>query len=194
MVSPVMERWVLEAYVPGVNAEVEEGDLVRLAREGDRSAFEGLYRRNAGRIYALCLRLTGRVAEAEDMTQEAFIRAWQKLDSFEGRSLFSSWLHRLAVNVVLNERRSRGGWRSTEALEDHPSARESEAPPPPSGRGGDLETAIAALPESARCVFVLHEVYGYTHEEIAGIAGIAEGTSKAHLHRARTLLREALRS
>jgi RNA polymerase sigma-70 factor (ECF subfamily) len=128
------------------------------------------------------------------MTQESFIRAWQKLESFEGRSLFSSWLHRLAVNVVLNERRPRAGLNSLEPLDDHPSLREIPAPRRPPGHGGDLESAIAALPEAARCVFVLHEIYGYTHEEISEIAGMAEGTSKAHLHRARTLLREALTS
>jgi len=189
-----MERWVLEAPLPSVSVEVEEGVLVRLARQGDRSAFEGLYRRNAGRIYALCLRLTGRIAEAEDMTQESFIRAWQKLESFEGRSLFSSWLHRLAVNVVLNERRTHAGRRSPEALDDHPSARNAPAIEGEVPHGGDLEKAIAALPEAARHVFVLHEIYGYTHEEIAEIAGIAEGTSKAHLHRARMLLRETLTS
>jgi len=166
---------------------------VRLAREGDRSAFEGLYRKHAGRIYALCLRLTGRVSEAEDMTQEAFIRAWQKLDTFEGRSLFSSWLHRLAVNVVLNERRSRGGEPSMETIDDHENAQAESAPRIGAAAGGDLEKAIAALPDAARHVFVLHEVHGYTHGEIGEIVGIAEGTSKAHLNRARTLLKEALK-
>jgi len=172
--------------------ELDEYRLVRLASAGDRSAFERLYRKHAGRIYALCLRMTGRASEAEEMTQEAFIRAWERLGSFEGRSLFSSWLHRLAVNVVLNERRSRGGSRAFEALDGHHDR--TAASPRGSEGGGDLERAIAALPEAARQVFVLHEVHGYTHEEISEVAGIAVGTSRAHLHRARTLLRGALTS
>ncbi|MBI3450802.1 MAG: RNA polymerase sigma factor [Acidobacteria bacterium] len=189
-----MGRWVLEASPCSVSAQPEEIELVQLARSGDRSAFETLYRRNAGRIYGLCLRLTGRAAEAEDMTQEAFIRAWQKIDSFEGRSLFSSWLHRLAVNVVLNDRRGRPSPDEVEPIGDHEAIAARATTTGARAGGGDLEAAIARLPEGARHVFVLHEVYGYTHEEIAAIAGIAEGTSKAHLHRARSLLKEALKS
>jgi len=192
--SPALKRWVLEATPCSVSARPEETELVRLARGGDRSAFETLYRRNAGRIYGLCLRLTGRTAEAEDMTQEAFIRAWQKLDSFEGRSLFSSWLHRLAVNVVLNDRRGRPTPDEVEPIGDRDPIAAGNTSTGARSDVGDLEAAIARLPEAARHVFVLHEVYGYTHGEIGEIAGIAEGTSKAHLHRARSLLKEALRS
>ena len=190
------EGWTTIGAAPAVIEEPAEESLVRAAREGDMSAFERLYRQNAGRVYALCLRLTGRPAEAEDLTQETFIRAWQKLDLFEGRSRFSSWLHRLAVNVVINEHRSKGRSRTWESLDDHSDGREpaDPAPNPPPGLRTDLERAIAGLPEGARMVFVLHDIEGHQHGEISSLAGIAVGTSKAQLHRARRLLREALGS
>ncbi len=138
-------------------------DLVARAQAGDQTAFRELYREHAGRVYALCLRLTGDGRDAEERTQDVFVRLWDKLSSFRGESAFSSWLHRLAVNVVLNE-----------------------------GLGIDLERAIAELPDGAREVFVLYDIEGYGHGEIAQLVGIAEGTSKAQLFRARRLLREKL--
>lgn len=169
-------------------------DAVRRAQAGDEAAFEEVYRAHAGRVYALCLRLTANAADAEERVQDVFVRAWERLGSFRGESAFGSWLHRLAVNVVLGERR---GTRRREqrvlGVED-PAALER----PGGGTGGapglgvDLERAIAALPAGAREVFVLYDVEGYSHREIAAAAGIAEGTSKAQLFRARRLLREML--
>jgi RNA polymerase sigma-70 factor (ECF subfamily) len=165
-------------------------DDVHRARAGDRAAFQRLYEQHVGRVYALCLRLTGDGDEAEDRTQDAFVRAWQKLGSYRGESAFSTWLHRLTVNVVLTERRASGrrAARETVAAADSPGAE----PAPRAGLHVDLERAIAALPPGARAVFVLYDVEGYGHEEIARMTGIAAGTSKAQLHRARRLLREAL--
>ena len=164
---------------------------VRRAQQGDAAAFEELYRTHAGRVHALCLRLEGDQARAEELTQDVFVRAWERLGTFRGESAFGTWLHRLAVNVVLADRRTL--WRRGRRLlfTDDPAAfeRPGEAA---SGSSGDLETAIAGLPRGARTVFVLHDVEGYTHEEIARLSGIAEGTSKAQLFRARRLLREAL--
>lgn len=165
-------------------------DDVRRARAGDRAAFQRLYEEHVGRVYALCLRLTGDGDDAEDRTQDAFVRAWQKLGSYRGESAFSTWLHRLTVNVVLTERRasSRRAARATAATATNPRAE----PAPRAGLHVDLERAIAALPPGARAVFVLYDMEGYGHQEIAEMTGIAAGTSKAQLHRARRLLREAL--
>ena len=171
-----------------------ELDLARRAASGDVAAFEELYRKNAGRIYLLCLRMCADPALAEEMAQDAFLRAWQKLGSFRGDSAFSTWLHRVAVNVVLGNRRSaarkQAGATSVgdEHLTDHPSPRTSP------GQILDLERSIASLPDGARTVFVLHDVEGYRHREIAGLTGLAVGTSKAQLHRARQLLRKAMTS
>ncbi len=162
--------------------------LVKDARGGRVGAFEGLYRRNVGRTYALCMRLTGDPSLSEDLTQEAFVRAWEKLGTFRGESAFSSWLHRLTVNVVYSERRTRLRRETRlrllekgDGLTRHNTAVHV-----------DLEEAVAKLPEGARRTFVLHDVEGYKHEEIAEMTGTAVGTSKAQLHRARRLLREEL--
>ena len=169
-------------------------ELVRRAQSGDQVAFQELYRLHAGRVYALCLRLTGDAAAAEERTQDAFVRLWEKLRSFRGESAFTSWLHRLVVNVVLNERRTSG--RRERRVEPASDPATLERP----GRAGeptvvltiDLERAIAELPDGAREVFVLFDIEGYGHHEIARMVGIAEGTSKAQLFRARRLLREKL--
>lgn len=170
----------------------DETPLVRRAQAGEVTAFEALYRAHVGRIHALCLRMTGDRVSAEDLTQEAFIRAWQRLDSFRGDSAFYSWLYRLAVNVVLGDfrvkKRLAERVTSSEDVSDLPLA----APERPAGLRMDLDQAIAALPPGAREIFVLHDVEGYKHEEIAEMTGLATGTSKAHLHRARRLLREQL--
>ena len=167
-------------------------ELVARAQAGDQSAFRDLYRQHAGRIYALCLRLTGDPAAAGERTQDVFVRLWDKLRSFRGESAFSSWLHRLAVNVVLNERRTSGRRELRVMTAADPAALERGRGEPSVGLRIDLEQAIAGLPEGAREVFVLYDIEGYGHAEIARLVGIAEGTSKAQLFRARRLLREKL--
>jgi RNA polymerase sigma-70 factor (ECF subfamily) len=166
-------------------------EMVHRAQAGDRAAFQRLYEDHVGRVYALCLRLTGDPEDAMERTQDTFVRAWGKLRTFRGEAEFSTWLHRLAVNVVLTERRSAGRReRRTEA-----AAVEAGPPVQPAPRAGlavDLERAIAGLPPGARAVFVLYDVEGYGHADIAEMTGIAAGTSKSQLHRARRLLREAL--
>lgn len=172
----------------------DETDVERAAR-GDRQAFERLYRLHVDRIYSLCTRMVGDRTRAEELTQDAFVRAWEKLAQFRGESAFGTWLHRLAVNVVLNDRQTEGRrrGRQDDSVEDvdtvaHGSVR-AEVPP---GLSIDLERAIAGLPPGARKVFVLHDVEGYTHDEIGEILGVTAGGCKAQLHRARLLLREAL--
>jgi RNA polymerase sigma-70 factor (ECF subfamily) len=165
---------------------------VALAVSGDRHAFERLYRTNINRVYAVCVRMCGDRSRAEELAQDAFVRAWERLQQFRGDSAFSTWLHRLTVNVVLeaqrNERRSRARVESDDALDDAPPVARRED----HGDRMDLAVAIAALPPGARAVFALHDVEGYKHEEIAEMLDITSGGSKAQLHRARRLLREAL--
>src|SRR5881296_2126723 len=168
-------------------------DLIGRAQRGDREAFEALYRAHVGRVYALCLRLTADAAQAEERTQDAFVRAWQRLSTFRGESAFASWLYRLTVNEVLLGRRAER--RRTDRVVSHGDPAALERPVERSSGAGtslDLERAVAGLPAGAREVFVLHDVEGYRHEEIATFMGIAVGTSKAQLFRARRLLREAL--
>ena len=167
-------------------------ETVRLAQQGDVAAFERLYRENVDRIYALCLRMSGDAAKAQELAQDVFVRAWQKLNGFEGKSAFSTWLHRLAVNVVLGNRRAEGIRIARVFGTDDLEAYETPIRPADPGQALDLERAVATLPPGARTVFVLHDVEGYKHEEIAELHGIAVGTCKAQLHRARRLLREAL--
>jgi len=170
-----------------------ERELVRAAQNGDLLAFEQLYRDNLGRVYALCFRLAGQADLAEELTQDVFVRAWQKLGSFRGDSALSSWLHPLAMNVALSERRSRrrrlARVMPTDDLEpfERPDGTHH-------GREDamDIDKALRALPDGARAIFVLHDIEGYKHEEIAEMTGVAPGTSKAQLHRARKLLREVL--
>ena len=178
-------------------AEIEhtqppELDLIDSAQRGDSAAFEQLYRIHTGRVYALCLRMTRNSAEAEDLTQEVFVRTWQKLTSFRGESAFSTWLHRLTVNLVLSNRRSHNRRAARETTTDNLNKFDREGLSVPPGMSADLESAIAQLPVGARRVFVLHDVEGYRHHEIAAMMGLAVGTTKAQLHRARRLLREVL--
>jgi RNA polymerase sigma-70 factor (ECF subfamily) len=166
-----------------------EGALVQRARSGDRRAFERLYRQHAGRVYGLCLRMTRDAQLAEDCTQETFINAWRALGKFETRSSLSTWLHRIAVNVSLAKRRKTGPVEpSPEEEQGIASEWALETPV----EVHEIESAIAALPEGARDALVLHALYGYSHGEAAQMLGIAEGTCKAQLHRARALLRERL--
>ena len=171
-----------------------ERRLVEAAQAGDLVAFERLYRDNERRVFALCLRLSSDPALAEELTQDVFVRAWSKLGTFRGQSAFSSWLYPLTVNVALSERRSRRRRLARVFPTDDVAAFERPQAPPAPESGFDLEKAMAALPPGARAVFVLHDVEGRTHDEIASILGLAPGTSKAQLHRARRLLREALAS
>jgi RNA polymerase sigma-70 factor (ECF subfamily) len=165
--------------------------LIERAKDGDLGAFELLYRRNVGRVYAVCLRLLADEGRAEELTQDAFVRVWQRLGSFEGRSSISSWIHRVAVNVAIDALRARNARAMWEAPGDEATAGGAVAPADV-GAGIDLERAIASLPAGARAVYVLHEVEGFRHEDIAELIGIEPGTSKAQLHRARALLRRAL--
>lgn len=168
-------------------------DAVREARAGSVPAFERLYREHAARVHALCLRLTGDAAAAEELTQDVFVRAWERLSTFRGESAFSTWLHRLAVNVVLGERRSAGRRQARVVLAENVESFGFAGPASSVGDRMDLDAAIATLPDASRVVFVMHDVEGYTHDEIARLTGRAAGTCKALLHRARRALRERLR-
>jgi len=175
-----------------VGSPAAEGALIARARAGDMSAFEQLYRRHVGRVYALCVRLTRDPFLAEDVTQEVFLQAWRKLPEYREESAFSSWLHRIAVNAVLGAQRARrrrefwlAAFRRLRAAGRTPTTGNPRL-------RIDVDTAIASLPDSARNVFVLHDVEGYRHEEIAAMLGIAPGTCKAQLHHARRRLRKEL--
>jgi len=166
---------------------------VRAAQTGDVAAFERLYKAHIGRVYALCLRLCADRTRAEHLAQDAFVRAWERLSSFRGDSAFPAWLKQVAVNVVMADMRATSRRTRRVATTDDDEVLESAATTRHDGDRLDLERAIAKLPEAARTVFVLHDVEGYGHEEIAALVGIAEGTSKAHLHAARGKLKEVLR-
>jgi RNA polymerase sigma-70 factor (ECF subfamily) len=170
-------------------AEVNDADDVRAAAAGDRGAFQRLYRLHVGRVHGAVYRLAGcDHARAEDLTQDAFVRAWQKLPGFRHESAFGTWLYRLAVNVALMDIRARGA--------DPVSMRDEEQLPDPgqlpfcAAEREELQRAIGQLPPGARAVLVLHDIEGWRHDEIGHALGIAAGTSKAQLHRARGLLRK----
>lgn len=167
---------------------------VRLAQQGDVQAFERLYRDHIGRVYALCLRLSGNPGRAEELAQDAFVRAWEKLGTFRGNSAFATWLYRLAVNVVYTAYRSDRRRDERVSSFDDMEALGTPAPPDKPRERMDLEAAIATLPSGARRIFVLHDMEGFQHNEIAEMEGIAIGTSKAQLHRARRMLQEVLSS
>jgi RNA polymerase sigma-70 factor (ECF subfamily) len=173
-----------------------ESGLVAAAVGGDSRAFEQLYRANVGRVYGLCVRLvSGDRVKAEQYTQDAFVRAWESLGSFRGGSRFSTWMHRLTVNVVLGDYRLLKRWVSFDDVADEgelPAEPPSEHPQQRLGQRMDLDKALARLPKGARAVLILHDVEGYQHNEIAQLTGIAVGTSKAQLHRARKLMKEYL--
>ncbi|MEM9557718.1 MAG: RNA polymerase sigma factor [Acidobacteriota bacterium] len=186
------------ASTPAPTSASEPADLaLERARRGDVGAFEVVYRRHVDRVYALCLRLCGDVQEAEEATQDAFVRAWRRLDSFRGDAAFTTWMHRLTVNTVLGRWRAAGRYRERVlALDDLVDDADADdlAPPtrPQDGLRLDLERAIARLPRGARTVFVLHDLEGLRHRDIAERTGLAVGTSKTQLHRARRLLRRFL--
>lgn len=178
-----------------------ERALIARAQRGDLGAFEALYRANAPRVFALALRLTGDRHDAGELTQDVFVHAWQRLTTFRGDAALASWLHRITINTLLM--RERGSRRRTARLHDLGvvdtddvvagiDAEDRSTRAVDVEQVVDLERAIAALPAGARRVFVLHDVLGYRHEEIARVTGLAEGTVRAQLHRARRLLMEAL--
>ena len=191
MLTTAMSAPAFEAIPDAADADLA---LARRAAGGDTGAFESIYRRHAGRVHGVIVRLVGgHSARAEDLTQEAFVRVWQALPQFRFESAFATWLHRLAVNTALMELRSRrGGPR----FDDDEDALEDIGTPDSAGHGAaltmDLERAVATLPPRARAVLVLHDVEGWKHEEIAQELGMAVGSSKAQLHRARHLLRAKL--
>jgi RNA polymerase sigma-70 factor, ECF subfamily len=173
-----------------VAATRSDAFLITRAKQGDQRAFEQLYRDHVGRVYGLCLRLKRDVASAEDCTQQTFINAWHALPRFEDRSSFATWLHRIAVNVALASQR-----RSADSMDAPLVELDEEAAPlifDTPVEQAELEAAIQSLPEGARNVLVLSGIYGYSHSEVAGMLGIAEGTCKAQLHRARVLLKQML--
>lgn len=179
---------LIQQTIAGV-ADQDQAD-VRLARDGDTAAFERVYRRHTARVHALCSRMLS-PEEADDLTQEVFIRAWQKLALFRGESAFGTWLHRLAVNLILAKRQTFAARRSRfdgGDVDVIPLAARGQRP----DLRVDVDAAIRTLPPGARDVFVLHDVEGYTHEEIAGLLNVTAGTSKSQLHRARMSLRKYL--
>lgn len=177
--------------IAGSDEFADESALIKQAQRSSARAFEALYRLHIDRVYGICLRMTGNASEAEDCAQEAFIQAWNKLEKFRGESAFSTWLHRIAVNSVL------GRMRKSKREQDRITAVAENAPPPlatgDTGDMRDLSEAVDRLPQGARHVFVLHAVYGYSHDETGEMLGIAAGTSKAQLHRAKRLLAQQLK-
>jgi len=180
---------------------VGDDGLVARAQRGDVEAFEQLYRLHAGRVYALCLRLAADAGVARELTQDTFVRAWEALPRFRADASLTTWLHRIAVNAMLERRRGDRRRAARVALagdedEDEGEMERAEGgmvPAPDVATAIDLERAIGALPPGVRRAFVLHDVEGYTHEEIATMTGLAAGTLRAQLHRARQLLMRALR-
>ncbi len=165
----------------------DESQLVLRSQQGDQRAFEQLYRANVGKVYALCLRLCGQKSLAEDLAQDAFIRAWEKLGSFRGDSAFSSWLYRLTSNVVIGHLRKHSKWQ-IESL-DEQKYEKNAAHTRPFGIEREIDEALRCLSDTARVVLIMVEYLGYQHNEIAEITGMAVGTSKTHLHRARAALK-----
>jgi RNA polymerase sigma-70 factor (ECF subfamily) len=184
--------------IEATSAHIGDGDSdVAKAAAGDRGAFERLYRVHLNRVFSLCCRMVADRTRAEELTQDVFVRAWEKLHLFRGESAFGTWLHRLTVNLVLNARKTEGRQRTRFEETDEESGGMDALPgvvgmPLAPGDLLDLEEAIERLPPGARRVFLLHDVEGYKHEEIAEMLGVTSGATKAQLHRARLLLREAL--
>ncbi len=182
-------------------SETTEAEAIQLAQKGDAGAFERIYRLHSRRVYALCLRMVGNTAEAEDLTQDAFLQLFRKIGTFRGESAFSTWLHRLAVNVVLMKLRKKTllatSLEESTDPEDETSGPRREIGAPDLLLTGSidrvhLQRAIEQLPPGYRQVFVLHDVQGYEHNEIADLMECSIGNSKSQLHKARMRLRELL--
>lgn len=179
---------------------LSEAEAIERAKQGDAEAFEALYNLHKRRVYSLCLRMTANTAEAEDLTQEAFLQLFRKIGTFRGESAFSTWLHRMAVNVVLMHLRKKG--LPVVSLEE---TTEGEEDAPKKDFGAEdvnlagsidrlrLQNAVERLPPGYRAIFVLHDVEGYEHNEIADLVGCSIGNSKSQLHKARMKLREFLK-
>jgi RNA polymerase sigma-70 factor (ECF subfamily) len=200
--QPLCPAAVPEPARPSANsAEAEARQILLLAQQGDHQAFAHLYALHKRRIYSLCLRMVGNVAEAEDLTQEAFLQLHRKIASFRGDSAFSTWLHRMAINVVLMHLRRKGLSlvsldEAMEPLPDGGPGRSFGAPDLTLSGAIDrmtLERAVAALPAGYRLIFVLHDIEGYEHNEIASMLECSIGNSKSQLHKARLKLRESLK-
>jgi RNA polymerase sigma-70 factor (ECF subfamily) len=202
MLTHLEEPETAIAAMPSPHSDRDaERELIARARAGDVGAFERLYHANAPRVFGLALRLTGNRQEATELTQDVFVNAWQRLTTFRGDAALASWLHRITVNSLFM--RVRGEQRrATHLTTDDDSANDDSARvaathvaparPVDVDQAVDLERAIAALPLGARRVFVLYDILGYRHEEIAQLTGLAQGTLRSQLHRARRLLLEAL--
>ena len=178
-----------------------EADAIRLAQNGDAAAFEFLYQLHGRRVYALCLRMVNNPTDAEDLMQEAFLQLFRKIDTFRGESAFSTWLHRMTVNVVLMRLRKKSlpvaSLEETTEPDDETGGPRKDVGAPDLRLSGavdrvNLERSVEKLPPGYRTVFVLHDVQGYEHNEIADIMGCSVGNSKSQLHKARTRLRELL--
>ncbi|MBP1634570.1 MAG: sigW 7 [Acidobacteria bacterium] len=171
-------------------------DVVARCLGGDRDAFEGIYRQHAGRLYNLAFRMSGGANDADDLLQEIFLQAYRKLDSYKGDASLGTWLYRLAVNLCLDRLRSRQGRmdRVTDSIDedDAPEVAAAGRPAELNVTRLDLERAVGELPPSYRAAFVLHDVEGYQHDEIARMLDITEGSSKSLLHKARRRLRALL--
>jgi RNA polymerase sigma-70 factor (ECF subfamily) len=177
-----------------VDSTYNEIELISAARRGDHTAFRQIFEIHVQRIYALCLRLSAVRQHAEELTQDVFVKAWEKLNTFRGESKFTTWLHSIAVNEFLMQKRSEKRLLKKMFTSDDLTIydRADKKPDHNFGENMDLEKAISALPGQAKAVFILHDIEGYQHKEIAKMINIEEGTSKAHLHRARKILREEL--
>ena len=186
---------------PAHSAGLSEAQAIDRAKQGDAEAFEFLYNLHKRRVYSLCLRMTANTAEAEDLTQEAFLQLFRKIGTFRGESAFSTWLHRMAVNVVLMHLRKKGLpvvslEEATEGDEDTPKKDFGADDPVLSGSVDRLrlQNAVEQLPPGYRSIFVLHDIEGYEHNEIAALVGCSIGNSKSQLHKARMKLREFLKT
>lgn len=177
-----------------------EAEVIRRAQAGDTGCYEALYMRHKRRVFSLCLRMTGNYAQAEDFTQEAFLQLYRKIASFRGESAFTTWLHRLSVNIILMHWRKKG--LAEVSLEETLEPQSEDGPRKDIGKRDDvlhgsvdrlnLDRAIASLPPGYRIIFVLHDVEGYEHNEIAEMLGCSIGNSKSQLHKARMKLRSML--
>jgi len=196
------DRDPTEAQRQGKDRERDpnEGELIERAKQGDAQAFQALYDKHKRRVYSLCLRMTANTAEAEDLTQEAFLQLYRKIATFRGESAFSTWLHRLSVNVVLMQLRKKS--LPVVSLEE---TTQGEEDTPKKDFGAEdlalagsidrlqLQKAVDDLPPGYRMIFVLHDIEGYEHNEIATIVGCSIGNSKSQLHKARMKLRDLLK-
>jgi RNA polymerase sigma-70 factor, ECF subfamily len=186
---------------PAEPTELTDADVVRLAQQGDATAFERLYRLHSRKVYALCLRMAGNPAEAEDLTQDVFLQLFRKIGTFRGESAFSTWLHRMSVNIVLMRFRKKP--KAESSLDTITNPEEESSRPPQEFGGPDLrlngvidrvtlQAAINELAPGYRAMFILHDIQGYKHEEIAQMFGCSAGNSKSQTHKARIQLRQLL--